>query len=386
MIICTSICANYIPKARVLATSLKKHNPGTVFVLSLAEDEVHPAALDKDIFDHVILAKDMGVEDFDSFIFRHSIVEASTAVKGHLFKELLRRFPDEDEFVYLDPDILVTGKFVELSETLKSHDIVLTPHLAEPEETLDAILDNEICALKHGVFNLGFLAIRRSHESARFIDWWASRLYQFCYADIPGGLFTDQRWIDLAPCFYDTRSFRHPGYNMAPWNVSRRRLTMNSAGEYIVNGDYPLRFFHFSGFDSGANESMINKYCPDTDGVIYKLRNHYVKLCEEAGQNELGAYPWSYNFYSNGDPIPNSHRLIYRDDKELQIRFPNPFDLNSSEGSFLDQINLKNRSKLFDGKRIFKEGSIGAMVMDAYNRGGVGFVSKKVIEKLFTRR
>ena len=36
-------------------------------------------------------------------------------------------------------------------------------------------------------------------QGRRFIDWWADRLRQFCYDEVPNGLFTDQRWVDLAP-------------------------------------------------------------------------------------------------------------------------------------------------------------------------------------------
>lgn len=374
MIVTTSICANYIPKARVLALSLKEHNPGAVFVLSLAEREIHPSAKETGVFDHVILADELGLENFESFMFRHSIVEASTAVKGHLFKELFSRFPEEDEFVYLDPDVLVTGEFAELREALKRHDIVLTPHLAVPEDDYEAILDNEICALKHGVFNLGFLAIRRSDKSAGFIDWWASRLYEFCYADIPSGLFTDQRWIDLAPCFFDVHSFRHPGYNIAPWNVSQRKVTAGKAGEYLVNG-LPMRFFHFSGFDSGANEAMINKYCPDRRDPIYRLRDAYVKSCDSQGQEEMGKHPWSYGAYSNGEMIPDDHRLAYRLNMELWGKFTDPFDVHARP-SFYEYVNRKGTDKIVaTGMGLLLE-----HVKDAYKRGGPVFVIKKTLE------
>ena len=47
------------------------------------------------------------------------------------------------------------------------------------------------------------------------INWWAERLYLFCYDDIQNGVFTDQKWIDLAPCFFDTYIFKHHGYDFA---------------------------------------------------------------------------------------------------------------------------------------------------------------------------
>lgn len=375
MIVCTSVCYNYIPKAKVLAGSLKKHNPGVGFVLCLVENEVHPAAKDP-VFDFVVIAGELGIPDFESFMFRHSIVEASTAVKGHLFKELFMRFPKENEFIYLDPDILVTGPFIELSEELKKHDIMLTPHLCEPEKDFEAVLDNEVCALKHGVFNLGFLALRRSKEAERFIDWWSSRLYELCYADIPAGLFTDQRWIDLAPCFFDIFVFRNPGYNAAPWNLSRRKITESNKGEYLSNG-LPLRFFHFSGFDSGANEQMVSKYCPDKTDSVYKIRNSYIEMCDKNGQKELGKLPWSYNFYSNGERIENSHRLAYRSNAELRDRFKDPFNAGSKP-SFYDYVRKS-------GALRFQKPPAGIKLLieqirQAYHDGGIRLVFEKTLK------
>lgn len=366
MIVATSICANYIPKAKVLAASLKKHNPDVVFVLCLVERTAHPEATSM-FFDEVVLAGELNIPDFESFMFRYSIVEASTAVKGHLFQELFRRFPQESVFVYLDPDILVTGPLTELREELKKHTIILTPHLCEPEVDLGAIWDNEVCALKHGVFNLGFLAIRRSEESVRFVDWWASRLYELCYADIPAGLFTDQRWIDLAPCFFDVFVFRHPGYNAAPWNLSRRKITENEKGEFMSNS-MPLRFFHFSGFDSGANELMVLKYCPDRESPLYKIRDAYIKMCAENGQRELGLLPWSFNLYANGKKIENRDRLAYRSDRELRRRIKKPFE------AWKELVVLSND--------VNPEPCALTHVKNAYHEGGIRQVITKTVSYL----
>lgn len=380
MIYCTSICSNYLPKAKVLAKSLKQHNEGATFVICLLERTTHPAAKDIDSFDFVILSSELGIENFDSFMFRHSIVEASTAVKGHLFKELLKRFPQEDKFVYLDPDILVTGPFIELSTALDKHDIILTPHLCEPEETLDAILDNEICALKHGVFNLGFFAIRRSGEAERCVDWWSDRLEKFCYADIPGGLFTDQRWMDFAPCFFDVFVLKHPGYNVAPWNLSRRHITEKGSGEYSVNG-LPLRFFHFSGFDSGANEAMVNKYCPDRNDAVYRIRSKYLKMIDKHGQKELGGFPWSYDFYSNGEKIKKEDRLLYRANNEMQVRFPYPFNVDASR-SFYRYIKNKDGAELARNWACYqvKVRKILGYTKRAYAAGGVKLVMERTMK------
>jgi hypothetical protein len=343
-----------------LAESVKRVNPNAFFLVCLVEREVPEQAKEFPHFDRIVLAKDLGSDDFDKFIFRHSIVEASTAVKGQLFRYVLDNFHEEDKFVYLDPDILVFSELREVDIALDSNDIVLTPHLTSPEckknnqEELSAVMDNELSALKHGVYNLGFLGIRRSTEALRFIDWWATRLKMFCYNDIPNGIFTDQKWIDLAPGFFPVYILKHPGYNVAPWNLSMRTVKKDG-NSYFVNGE-PLRFFHFSGWDSGANEAMVRKYVSDSTNPIYFLRSTYIERLEKLQQNMYEKIPWSYGRFFSGEKIRSKTRVRFRCSKTIQNRADSPFSLSNIKIKYdIDCIwdNLINYGKLF-GKKIVK--------------------------------
>src|SRR4051812_29047153 len=114
MIFTTSICANYIPKARVLAQSIRKHHPEARFVLCLVEKKIDPR-LEKDPnFDLILTPADLAIPAYKTFLFKYSLVEASTAVKGHLMLRLMDLFPAENKFVYMDPDTWVISPMVEL--------------------------------------------------------------------------------------------------------------------------------------------------------------------------------------------------------------------------------------------------------------------------------
>lgn len=88
MIIFTSICTNYAHKARTLAESVKKNIPDAKFLVCLTEREV-PKSMECPYFDEVILSKDMWEGNFNRYIYKHAIVEASTSVKGHFSNILL---------------------------------------------------------------------------------------------------------------------------------------------------------------------------------------------------------------------------------------------------------------------------------------------------------
>lgn len=325
MIAFTSIATNYLAKARVLADSLKRYHPDITFMICLVEREIPPEAYDGGFFDQIITADQLEIPEFLSFIFRHTVVEACTAVKPFFFKYLIKNYTNENPFIYFDPDIIIVSPLLELIETLQSHNVVLTPHLLEPEETLDAIADNELCALRHGVFNLGFIALTDAPEVLKLVDWWSDRLYRFCYADYGNALFVDQKWFDFAPCFFEgIHIIRHKGYNVAPWNLSRRKVVLDDQGSYKI-GDFPVRFFHFSGMDSGANELMLAKYA-GRESAVFRLRNHYLEKCQEFGQEYFQRIPWTYAYYHDGVRILPEQRSFYRSNLELQRRFPNPFN------------------------------------------------------------
>lgn len=334
MLVFTSICMNYLPKALTLGKSIKKTNKDVKFFIVLLEREIPkewPKEANK-VVDKIILAKDLGFEDFDKFIFKHSIVEASTSVKGQALVHLLQNY--DEKVLYIDPDIKVYSSLKELSNILDKHSIILTPHLTIPEANERDINNNELCALQHGVYNLGFVGVKNDEEGMKFATWWRDRLSLYCYDDIPRGIFTDQRWCDLAPAYFDVYIMKNPGYNMAPWNLSTRKISYKN-NKILVNDKYELVFFHYSGFDSGANQTVFKYYVPDEDNYIYKLRNEYIKEMNENGQKDIGNYQWTYDYYFNGQKIDRNIRIQYRDTKLFDTITENPYSLSNEHLNYL---------------------------------------------------
>jgi hypothetical protein len=148
-------------------------------------------------------------------------------------------------------------------------------------------------------------------------------------------------------------------------------------------GDYPVRFFHFSGFDSGANALMIEKYSKRDNCAIYKLRRLYVDLIEGFGQKELGKVPWSYNYYSNNSSIKKHHRLLYRSQPRLQLLYKNPYDVESTPSfyhfvRYRDLVGAGILCELWqdNGRELLAE------ARGVYRQGGVKSVIKKIMTYL----
>lgn len=326
----TSITSNYLPKARVLARSVKKTDPTVNFHLMLSDDLPAGFDLDAEPFDSVITAESLPIDDLKGWLFSHTVVELCTAVKG-LAVEYIFEHRGADKVFYFDPDMVVFSRLDELASELDRHSVLLTPHQTEPETSVEAIMDNEMASLTYGVFNLGFVGVRNDGEGRRFSRWWADRLLQFCHDDLERGLFTDQKWVNLAPCFFDNvRVLRSPAFNVATWNITNRQATGSVQDGVWINGE-PLGFYHFSGFDSGDQEVMLNKYGKHSP-VLFELRDWYIAECEAQGQSQLGTLLYKYAAFDDGTPISRTQRILYRQREDLRRAFPDPFSTAGNGG------------------------------------------------------
>jgi hypothetical protein len=318
----TSFTFSYLPRALILANTLRSVHPDWT-LWAVVPDEM-PNGQDFGLsrhFDQVVYGNELALPRFRNWLFKHDIVEASTAVKGEMFRHILAK--GADKVVYLDPDIAVFNSLDGVVERLESHSIVLTPHQVSPNDSEGLVRDNELTSLKYGTYNLGFAAVRGDLTGRQFADWWARRLYFACYDDVPNGIFTDQKWCDLVPCLFDRVHIeRDPGYNVASWNLSTRRVQITTRGEILVN-DSPLKFFHFTKINT-AGDIMIEKNARDNTEVM-EIWNWYKRTLREGAIPKIPSGYWHYARFDNGIKIPKAARILFRERGDLMKHFEDPF-------------------------------------------------------------
>lgn len=321
----TSFSFSYRNRARVLADGLRRSHPE--WTLWAVVTDTPPDGLPSDFadegYDHTLYAEDLIGEGAEAWLFGHDVVEACTAVKGAACLRILADTTCEKLF-YFDPDIAVFNRLDAVVELLDEADIVLTPHQIEPEprQARQAILDNEITSLSHGAYNLGFIALANRGEGRRFAGWWDDRLRDWCHDRRDIGVFVDQKWCDLVPCFFDrVHIHRDPGCNVASWNLSHRRLSIDECGEIRVNGEL-LKFYHFTKLGP-VGDTMTQRYARDNTEV-YELWSWYRNAVADATDARIPEGYWHYKTFDDGTPIPAGVRRLYRDRKDLQSAFPKP--------------------------------------------------------------
>lgn len=266
-VVFTSVNRAYLNRALTLARSVQLNDPNVHFVVLLVEpnlsadfqsDQVFTELLTENAFDEVLTLNDLDTSTIANFE-NYSVIEMCTAVKGVASQFLLNR-EDAKIVTYLDPDLYFFTSLEAIRKEHENSDVLLTPHLNHSPTSNLVIHNDEIAgSMKHGIFNLGFVSFKSSKRSKIIAAWWADRLAISSSADYSRGLFTDQKWWDLSLVYFpDIRVVKNDGWNMAPWNLSERKL-ISLKPPILVSGD-PLVFFHFSKFPGNDFFEKTNNY------------------------------------------------------------------------------------------------------------------------------
>ena len=321
----TSFNFAYAPRACILAQSLKK-NEKNIEVIALVVDEVATPEAEQahDLlsqhFDKVVLARSIGIPNFRPWVFKHNVVEACTAVKPRYLESLLAQ--ESGPVIYMDPDTCCFTPYIQNLLATHPQSILLTPHQLSPNKSEHSVRDNELGSTKYGVFNLGFACVRATDQGKDYAQWWRRSCEMACYEEVAEGIFTDQKWCDLVPAlFEDFAVVRDPGMNVASWNLSRRKIFFNAAGDPVIDGQ-SLKFFHFTKVGSVGN-AMIARYA-GSNVEAFELLRWYSSELKTMGKR-FPKVKWAYGFFEDGSEITNQQRILYRRRNDLMAEFKNPF-------------------------------------------------------------
>jgi glycosyltransferase involved in cell wall biosynthesis len=399
-VVFTSVNFNYVGRALTLARSVKKYDPSIHFVLLLVEPqlgfqpEVKGRLLECDdgnTFDEILTISDLDLSQ-NNELQNYSVVEMCTAVKGQAAVQLLAR--KTSLFVtYLDPDLFFYGSLEQIRGEHSNGDVLLTPHLNHIPYLENIILNDEIAGvMRHGIFNLGFISFKNTKNGRDIASWWADKLNTSSRVDYENGLFTDQKWWDLSQIYFKNISIiKNDGWNMAPWNVSERRLV--SLNPPMLDSGNDLFFFHFSKYPSKVfddkirsqvNSTLLNELVRQYGVSFYASQaivdelllciNSIVNLTHDSTRFVLNIKPKLKKFFLVFDISIEISRLIRKivtsNDKVFRIARKVHRDVHKLFGkiySISDQ--LENASR-------FEKMNLDILIITHQGGGGVGEVVK----------
>jgi len=315
---CTIITKSHLAYARALATTLAEKNSQSKFFVLLADRIDGCFDPEKEPFE-LIPIEDLADQDYiQQMCFYYTPSELCFSLRAWLHEYMLKKFTFP-KWIYLDSDIIVYHSLERISDQLDHCSILLSPHLLsiKPPRSINekAVRRLESYLLRNGgIYNGGFLALRRSAESRAFIKWFKDhlRMYGFDNRPMQSG---DQFWLTCVPLYFREVSIqRDPGANLAYWNLYERTIEQDASGKITVNGE-PLLFFHFAGFDINKPKNLTKyalaqelKIVPKT---ITELANNYHHILLNNGHEETKNYPYAFGKFKDGQTITPIMRRIY---------------------------------------------------------------------------
>jgi hypothetical protein len=241
--ICT---ASHLGQAKTMADSLVANNPAYKVIIGLVDKisgEIDPTFF----YPHeILLVEELNIPVFDEMKEKYSLLGLTCALKSYYGSFLLEKYAP-GKLVYIDTDIFVFDSFEYIDKVLDTFSIIVSPHIRSPYPEDDK-RPAENVILNVGNFNGGFFAMRNDANAKAFLDWWKRKMKDKCYEDPCEGLFDDQIWLNFVPLYFnDVFILDHDGYNVAYWNLHEKNIEKKGSG-YSVNQNFPLAFFHFSGY------------------------------------------------------------------------------------------------------------------------------------------
>lgn len=303
-----TVCTySYLSKAVVLLDSLR--GMADLFVVLPETPRPDRAALEATIGAKLVFLGDLGIPDPQRMAFQYDAFELSNALKPFGFESLFAA--GYEEVLYFDADMEVYAPITPLWAALEAADAVITPHIETPLPD-DGQTPSTEDVLRSGQFNGGFLGLRATPVTRAFLGWWADRLEMHSLVHQNHYYFVDQFYLAMIASFVpNLLILRHPGVNLAYWNLPERAPVEAIDGGLSVRGE-PLIFFHFSGFypdDLPRISRHQNRFrLPGNHPLLPLLAGYRDKLT--AAEARLASFELTYSFaaYADGRPIPLEDR------------------------------------------------------------------------------
>jgi glycosyltransferase involved in cell wall biosynthesis len=283
-----------LPRARVLADSLKHHQPGwTHEVVLVAGDDVVAAAVTAE---ESLRLRSAGQEldlDVEALLALHDEQDLSAL----LAPDLLRRHAERtsEPVLHLPSTVWVLADLQPIALALSASSVLLVPRMLAdvPDDGLEPSRSQMDRA---GRIEQTIIGIDGSVGAEPFLEWWGAHVEQ-ALGSLDGSRSGERpedrpwlaRFLELAPARFSTAVLDDPGCNVNLWNLHRRTIQGGTDGT-LVNGRWPLRFLNLPGFEpdrpyrlaANASRARVSR-----SPALHELCKRYASELRRAGWRDL---------------------------------------------------------------------------------------------------
>lgn len=241
-IYCTYFDSGYLSRALTMISSLRAHGDDAPVVV-LALDEAVTEFFASNPTEGVDVISIARIEEIHPELLELKIERTRMEYYFTCTPLLIEYVMDElgtpgALAIYLDADLFFFDEPSRVIEALAGKSVGIIEHRYP--------LRQEKKLAKYGRFNVGWLGFRDDDDGRTVLGWYSNKTLEWCSDKPDDGRYADQGYLDWFPEFSGVRVLSDAGFNLAPWNTARHRLTFSPANMVLVDGS-PLTFFHFHG-------------------------------------------------------------------------------------------------------------------------------------------
>ena len=305
---CTIATARMLPQVSVLRDSLLAQGVAELRVL-LLEHPARVAKLRAELPELKLLSpSQLGCPRWLQLAFAGEAAELTATLKPALIATLLA----EGNVVYFDPEIEIFSPLTEIEAAVSQSDVVVTPHVSRPLPD-DGKTPTMADVLAGGQFNLGFIGVRKSSDSAALLAYWQQLLTEppgvSDDLEVPSG---DGFWAAAVVSLVERlRVLRGDRFHVAAWNLAQRPLKWD--GEAVPQAaDGALVFMNYAGLHKTAAPRYPQNRCAmEAGSPLQQLIARYEKRVSASSYQRFTQLPYSFHCYTDGTSIPLVHRQAF---------------------------------------------------------------------------
>ncbi len=262
-VFCTIINQHFLFKGLTLYFSLQKHcEHFRLYVLCM--DEIVYELLGKMDLPNLELIRLQEIEDERLLNIKsnRSSAEYCWTCKPNLCLYILKQ-KRSGSVSYLDGDIFFVSNPYPMYKEIGNYSIAIVEHRFPVAAYSEKV----------GRFNAGFAYFKNDEEGLQCLGEWQEDVIEWCFNRFEENRYSDQFYLNKWPArFNHLLSIKHPGVNVAPWNVKYSKVEEKD-GQLYVNNE-PLIFYHFQSFhllSENRYREVLGYFMPHrTKELIYK--------------------------------------------------------------------------------------------------------------------
>ncbi len=333
MRIITLAGADKLAQARVLARSLRRHQPdwGLEVVSMGARQVLGPPQDQPQAQLKTRSAAELLDLDLERLVGRHDEHELATLLLPRVLQAYTKL--GSGPLLHLPPSVWVIGSLEPIAQALSARSVLLAPRTSTdvPDDGMKPTL---VELERAGRIDETIIGVDGTRAAAAFLEWWGAHVEESIGSLVSGGVGArpeDRPWLarflELAPARFQTAALEDPGFNLSLWNLHARQLGGSLDG-VSVDGRWPARFLNLPGFEpdrpyrlsAEATRARVSR-----SPVLRELCLRYAAELDEAGWSDADHRREVGRRLANGLVYDDSMRSLYACARTLGERFEDPF-------------------------------------------------------------